>query len=159
MILVTLGTQDKPFDRLLAEVERLIDAGAIREEVVVQAGTTRYASTKMKIFDLLSMEELDKLVGECNLLITHGGVGSIISALKKNKTVIAVPRLAQYGEHVNDHQKQIIRRFGSQGCIVAAEGVEELAPALEKAKTFVPAAYESNTENMITLVGALIEKL
>ena len=52
MILVTLGTNDKSFERLLAEVERLIDLGLIREEVVVQAGKTAYQSEKMKIWDL-----------------------------------------------------------------------------------------------------------
>lgn len=152
MIFVTLGTQDKSFERLLAEVERLIDLDLIREDVVVQAGKTPYHSEKMKIFDLLTMEEMDRLTESCNLLITHGGVGSIISGLKHGKTVIAVPRLEKYKEHVNDHQTQIIRNFGSQGYIIGTEGVQGLELALEKAKTFVLTPYRSNTENMINLI-------
>ena len=152
MILVTLGTNDKSFERLLAEVERLIDLGLIREEVVVQAGKTIYHSEKMKIWDLLPMSEMEQLTKQCSLLITHGGVGSIISALKYGKRVIAVPRLEKYKEHVNDHQLQIIRNFGSSGCIIGTEGVEELENALEKAKTFVPQPYQSNTENMVDLI-------
>ena len=152
MILVTLGTNDKSFERLLAEVERLIDLGLIQEEVVVQAGKTIYHSEKMKIWDLLPMSEMEQLTKQCSLLITHGGVGSIISALKYGKRVIAVPRLEKYKEHVNDHQLQIIRNFGSSGCIIGTEGVEELENALEKAKTFVPQPYQSNTENMVALI-------
>lgn len=152
LILVTLGTNDKSFERLLAEVERLIDLGLIQEEVVVQAGKTIYHSEKMKIWDLLPMSEMEQLTKQCSLLITHGGVGSIISALKYGKRVIAVPRLEKYKEHVNDHQLQIIRNFGSSGCIIGTEGVEELENALEKAKTFVPQPYQSNTENMVDLI-------
>lgn len=157
MILVTLGTQDKSFGRLLAEVDRLIAVGVIREEVTVQAGTTEYHSENMKIRDLLPMSEMEQLTAECSLLITHGGVGSIISGLKHGKTVIAVPRLEKYKEHVNDHQTQIIRNFGSRGCIIGTEGVQDLEAALERAKTFVPAPYQSNTENMIALIRKHID--
>lgn len=152
MILVTLGTQDKSFERLLVEVERLIAQGTIREEVVVQAGETVYHSEKMKVFDLLPMSEMERLTKECSLLITHGGVGSIISGLKYGKRVVAVPRLEQYKEHVNDHQLQIIRNFSASGYIVGTEGVEDLEAALERAETFVPEQYQSNTQNMIELI-------
>ena len=157
MIFVTLGTQDKSFERLLAEVERLMELGKIQEDVIVQAGTTAYQSEKMKIYDLLPMDEMERLTGQCRLLITHGGVGSIISGLKHGKTVIAVPRLEKYKEHVNDHQTQIIRNFGSRGHIIGTEGVEELEAALEKANAFVPTAYQSNTENMIDLIKRHID--
>lgn len=157
MIFVTLGTQDKSFERLLAEVERLMELGKIQEDVIVQAGTTAYQSEKMRIHDLLPMDEMERLTGQCRLLITHGGVGSIISGLKHGKTVIAVPRLEKYKEHVNDHQTQIIRNFGSRGHIIGTEGVEELEAALEKANAFVPTAYQSNTENMIDLIKRHID--
>ena len=152
MILVTLGTNDKSFERLLTEVERLIDLGAIQEEVLVQAGKTIYHSERMKIYDLLPMNEMEQLMEQCSLLITHGGVGSIISGLKHGKCVIAVPRLEKYKEHVNDHQLQIIRNFDASGCIIGTEGVQELQAALEKAKTFAPQPYQSNTANMIDLI-------
>lgn len=158
MILVTLGTNDKPFTRLLQEVDRLIEIGTINEDVVVQAGKTKYKSDRMKIVQLVPMSEMEKLVSECSLLITHGGVGSIISGLDHDKCVIAVPRLARYGEHVNDHQLQIIRNFRKRGYIIGLECVEELPEALEKSRDFVPDKYESNVENMIALVKGFIEQ-
>ena len=48
---------------------------------------------------------------KANIVITHGGTGAIIGAVKKGKKVIAVPRLAKYGEHVDDHQLQLIKKF------------------------------------------------
>ncbi len=85
MILVLLGTQNNSFNRLLEEIEKNIDAGNIKEKVVVQAGFTKYESNKMEIFDMIPQEELEKLIKEASLVITHGGVGSIMSAVKQGK--------------------------------------------------------------------------
>ena len=157
MILVTLGTNDKTFIRLIKEIERLIQVGVINEKVVVQAGYTKYESKNMEIFDLIPYEKFDDLIAECNLLITHGGVGSIITGLKNKKVVIAVPRLEEYGEHVNNHQKEIIRNFSNAGYIIGTSGVEDLEAAMEQAKSFEPKTYTSNTNNMIALVREQIE--
>ena len=92
MIFVILGTQDKDFSRLLKEIDRLIKEKKITEKVIVQAGTTKYQSKNMKIFDLLPMTEFNRFIGKADLIITHGGVGSIMNSLKKGKKVIAVPR-------------------------------------------------------------------
>ncbi|MBQ7038463.1 MAG: hypothetical protein IJN61_05095 [Clostridia bacterium] len=158
MILITLGTNDKSFVRLLNEVQKLIDQGKITDRVVVQAGVTEFKSSTMEIFDLIPFSQFDDLINQCDLLITHGGVGSITTGLKKGKTVIAVPRLAQYGEHVNDHQLQIIDNFDKAGYIIGLADVSQLEEALVTAKTFTPNAYQSNTENMIALVKQCIEE-
>ena len=158
MILVTLGTQDKPFTRLLDAVQQLIDKGIIKDKVVVQAGCSKYESKDMEIFDLIPMDDFERLMSECDLLITHGGVGSIVSGLNKNKKVIAIPRLAKYGEHVNDHQKQIIDNFNKKEYIIGIEETDELEDALNKVKKFKPKKYESNRDNMIKLITELIEK-
>lgn len=157
MIFVTLGTQDKPFNRLLEAVQREIDNGNIKTKVVVQAGFTKFKSKKMEILDLIPMEEFDRLLDECELLITHGGVGSIIGGLKKDKKIIAVPRLAEYDEHVNDHQKQIIDNFDQAGYIIGLNDLNKLDEALEKSKEFNPNKYKSNTENMIKLIERIID--
>ncbi len=93
LIFVTLGTQDKGFSRLLKAIEKAIDSGYIKEEVIVQAGITNFESDKMKIYNLLPIDEFNNYIEKCNLLITHGGVGSILSGLKNGKKVIAAPRL------------------------------------------------------------------
>ena len=62
LIFVTLGTQDKPFNRLLEALEYQIDLGNIKEEVIVQAGLTKYESAKMKIFNLVSHDEFEKYI-------------------------------------------------------------------------------------------------
>ena len=74
MILVTLGTQDNSFERLLKEIEHLIEKGIIKDEVVVQAGNTKYKSNKMKIIDFVPQKELVEYINKSSYIITHGGV-------------------------------------------------------------------------------------
>lgn len=158
MILVMLGTQKNDFSRILKEIEKCIEEGIIKEEVIVQAGSTKYKSNKMKIFDLIAREELDKKKEEARIIITHGGVGSIVGALKMNKKVIAVPRLKCYGEHVNDHQKQIIENFNNQGYIKGIFDTKELKQAIQEIDKFTPKKFKSNTQSIINLVEDYIDK-
>lgn len=157
MILVMLGTQKNDFSRLLKEVENCINEGIIKEEVIVQAGSTKYKTEKMKIFDLISREELDRKKEEASFIITHGGVGSILSALKMNKKIIAVPRLKKYREHVNDHQKQIVENFVNQGYIKGVFDINELKDAIQSLKDFVPKKFVSNTSNIIKIIEDYID--
>ena len=158
MIFITLGTQDKGFPRLLDAVEKQIKNGNIKEEVIVQAGLTEYESKNMKIFDLVPQKEFDEYVNKANLIITHGGVGSILAGLKKGKTVIAAARLSKYKEHNNDHQLEIVKEFSKEGYILELEDFDKLDKVLEKTKTFKPKKYTSNTKNVENLVKNIIEE-
>ena len=159
MILVMLGTQNNSFHRLLEEIDRLIDKKIINEKVVVQAGYTKYSSDNMEIFGLIPQEELEKYQDNANLIITHGGVGSIIGSIKKGKKVIAVPRLHEYGEHVNDHQKQIIENFDKKGYIIGIYNVSDLEQAIEKSKKFEPKKYEASNKKMLSIIENFIDSI
>ena len=157
MTLVLLGTQNNSFHRLLEEVEKNIKNKTIQEEVIVQAGYTKFESKNMKIIDLMSKEELAEYQDKASLIITHGGVGSIISSIEKGKKVIAVPRLKKYKEHVNDHQLDIINSFNDAGYIIGIQEVSELPKALEMAKKFIPQKYVQNTGKILQIVGDFID--
>ena len=103
--------------------------------------------------------DLDEFVERADLVITHGGVGSIIMALNKNKKVIAVPRLHEYGEHVNDHQRQIIKVFSEKGYLIGLQNVEDMPEALKDIKTFVPKKYENNNHEMLNYIENFIANI
>ncbi len=145
MILVTLGTQKEPFTRLLDCIEK----SNIKEEIIVQIGHNRYNSKKMKFFDFISYDEMQKLINEASLIITHGGTGSILMPLKKGKKVIAMPRLAKYLEHVDNHQCQIVDIFVDEGYILACNDGDDLDEIYQKSLTFKPKKYISNTDRFI----------
>mgnify|MGYP000601116311 CR=1 FL=1 len=159
MILVLLGTQNNSFHRLLEEVEKNIKDGTIQEEVIVQAGYTKFQTHRMRIIDLISKEQLEKFQEEADLIITHGGVGSIISSIEKGKKVIAVPRMHEYGEHVNNHQKEIVKDFNDKGYIIGIEKVEDLKEAILKSKDFKPKKYEENNKLMLSIIENFIENI
>lgn len=159
MILVTLGTQDKSFKRLLKQIDKEIEEGNIKEEVIVQAGHTKYTSKNMKIFDFLPPEEFSKLFDKARLLITHSGIGTILGALKKEKTVIVVPRLKKYKEHTNDHQLEILKQFDKYGYIIPVYELNKLNESLKTSKSFKPNKYKSNTKSFINLIEKEIEAL
>ena len=157
MIFVTLGTQDKVFDRLLKDIDKEIAKGTIKDKVIVQAGFTKYESKNMEIFDLLDKDDFDKYIKDCDLLITHGGVGSILTGLKNNKKVIVSPRLAKYNEHMNNHQKDITNRFSEEGYILAYNEGDDLGKIIKDSKNFKPKKYLSNTKNMIKIITEYID--
>ena len=153
-----LGTQNNSFNRLLEEIDRLIKKEVIQEEVIVQAGYTKYETPNMEIFGLIPKEELKQYQQEARLIITHGGAGSIITSLQYGKKVIAVPRKHEYGEHVNNHQEEIVELFNSKGYIIGTNGVEELEQAIEKAKNFKPVQYKSDNHKMLQIIENFIDK-
>ena len=157
MILVLLGTQNNSFHRLLEEIEKNIDNENIQEEVVVQKGYTKFESKDMTIYDELPIEKFNELIEKADLVITHGGVGSIINSITRGKKVIAVPRLKKYNEHVNDHQLDIIQTFDEMGYIIGIQEVQQLGEAIKKVKEFKPKEYIKNTGNIIKIIEDFID--
>lgn len=159
MILVLLGTQHNEFTRLLKEIEECIENKLINEKVIVQAGFTKYETNKMKIFDMISKKELEEYINAANIIITHGGVGSIIMALEKDKKVIAVPRLHEYGEHVNDHQRQIVKAFSEKKYLIGIQNVEELPNALKEIEKFKPEKYKGDNKKILNIIENFIDNI
>ena len=157
MILVILGTQNKPFNRLLKAIDKQIKDGNIKDKVVVQAGQTLYKSDNMEIFDFLSMDKFDKLLKNADLIITHGGVGTILQAIRKRKKVIAVPRLSRYKEHVNDHQKQIVNEFAKNGHILKCENLSKLDEVIKESTKFTPIPYKGSNSLMMSILENYID--
>ena len=155
MIFVTLGTQDKHFPRLLEAVDKL----DIDEKIIAQIGSTDFTSNKMEIHKFLSQDEFNKYMKEARIVITHAGVGTIIYGLSNNKTMIVAPRLKKYGEHVNDHQLQILETFSKDGYIIPLIDFSELKSKIEEAKNFKPKHFESNNTNFVKHLDDEIIKL
>lgn len=145
MILVTLGTQHEQFNRLLDCIEK----SKIDDKIIVQAGYTNYKSKKMKIFDFVSYDDMEKLIAKSDLIITHGGTGSIIMAISANKKVIACPRLSKYNEHINDHQKDIVNIFSNEKYLLAFNDGDNFDKIYQKALKFNPKRFISNTEKFV----------
>lgn len=102
MIFVTIGTQE-PFDRLVKCMDGLV-AELDGVEAVAQVSHTEYPIKNMKAVSFLAPQEFNEQFSRADLIVSHAGMGTIISAMKLGKPIIIFPRLARLGEHRNDHQ-------------------------------------------------------
>lgn len=145
MIFVTVGSQKFQFDRLVEAVDSLVASGAVADGAFAQTGACTYVPTHMDHEAFLDRDGFRARMDACDVVITHGGTGAIIGAVKDGKKVIAVPRLAKFGEHVDDHQAEIVTQFGDMGLIEPCMDPAELPEAYARAlsKTYLP--YRSNT--------------
>ncbi|MBQ9514336.1 MAG: beta(1,3)galactosyltransferase EpsH [Clostridia bacterium] len=154
MIFITLGSQKFQFNRLLKKVDELIENGTINEEVFAQIGASDYKPQHFSYTEFMDNDTFSEYEKKADIVITHGGTGAIIGAVKQGKKVIAVSRLAKYGEHVDDHQVQLLRQFDDMGIIEACYDVDNLSDCYKKVlKTdYIP--YVSNTK---TIIGSIEE--
>ena len=159
MIFVTLGSQKFPFNRLLKKIDELIEAGAITEPVFAQTGASDYIPKHYAYQPFLDRDTFSEYMSRCDTVITHGGTGAIIGAVKKGKKVIAVPRLAKYGEHVDDHQLQLIGQFCDLNLICGLQSCEELEQALQYIQTADFQPYTSNTEKIIEQIALFLRTI
>ena len=150
MIFVTLGTQKFQMNRLIKAVDEI--ALSVKEEIFIQRGFSDYVPKNCKYVDFLDADKYDEKISKCSILITHAGVGTIITAINNKKPIIVVPRMNKYLEHVDDHQCQIASAFSSKGCVLECRDTNRLKEYIDKAKSFDFQPYklgESNIEETI----------
>ncbi|WP_055666497.1 PssE/Cps14G family polysaccharide biosynthesis glycosyltransferase [Desnuesiella massiliensis] len=156
MIFITLGSQKFQFNRVLKEVDKLIEKGVIKEQVYAQIGYSDYKPKNYSYENFVDRNTFSKFMDNCDLLITHGGTGAIITGVKKEKKVIAIPRLKKYGEHVDDHKLDIVSQFKDMGFIYAVYDVQELGEALTLIRGMSFKRYHSNTTAVIQIIDDFI---
>ena len=157
MIFVTLGSQKFQFNRLLIEIDRLIEEKYITDKVFSQIGYSDYKPNHYDYKEFLDRDEFSNIMDQSDIVITHGGTGAIIGAVKKEKKVIAVPRLSQYGEHVDDHQLQIVSQFNQNNLIKTCD-VSDIKEALLDIKQHTFEKFESNTDVIINSIDQFIKE-
>lgn len=159
-IFITLGSQKFQFNRLLIAVDKLCEKNIIcGDDVFAQTGYSDYVPRNFSYNNFLDREEFSVEMGKADIVITHGGTGAIIGAVKKGKKVIAVPRRAKYGEHVDDHQLQLVGQFKELDLICECDDTNELADAIEKVEYTKYAVYKSNTEQILNSIEKYIKTL
>lgn len=156
MIFITLGSQKFQFNRILIEIDKLVKEGKITQDVFAQIGYSDYKPKNYKYKEFLDREEFSKLMRLSRIVITHGGTGAIIGAVKQGKKVIAIPRLAKYGEHVDDHQVEITNQFKEMNLIESIDNVELLYNAISEIYKSEFNVYKSNTDRIIETIEKFI---
>ena len=152
MILVTCGTQQQQFTRLFEYVEQL----NVDDEVIMQLGHTQF-NTRYQSYDFSTSFEED--IKRADIIITHGGVGTIMNGLLNNKKVIVVPRLSKYNEHVDDHQLEITNKLTNLGYIYSANSFEELKKLIDNIDQLSFKPYISSNKEFNQKLNSLLVEL
>lgn len=158
MIFITLGSQKFQFNRLLIEIDRLVGDGMIKDEVFAQIGYSDYIPKNYKYKEFFDRNEFKICMEMCDVVITHGGTGAIIGAIKQEKKVIAIPRLKKFGEHVDNHQLQITNQFKEMELIEVVDNIENLYESIKNIKELKFKKYVSNTNTIIRSIDEFICK-
>lgn len=159
MIFITLGSQKFQFNRLLKAVDALIENQTITEPVFAQIGASDYEPVNYKYERFMDREAFSKMEGQADIVITHGGTGAIIGAVKQGKTVIAVPRLAIYGEHVDDHQLQLLKEFENMNIILVCRDVAELGEVYKRRNDVKLNSYDSNQMTIVEDIDGYLKDI
>lgn len=161
MIFVTVGTHEQQFDRLVKAVDDLVADSTIAEPVFQQTGYSDYVPTHCEHSQFVPAARMKELMQEADVVITHGGPSSFIEAMAAGKAPVVVPRRADVGEHVNDHQADFVRIVAErQGGIVPVYDVAELPQAIAKAREMSKGeAFHSHNAEFCRELTRLIEEL
>jgi UDP-N-acetylglucosamine transferase subunit ALG13 len=124
-VLITVGTNEAPFDRLVHAA-----AGLGEEPVVVQHGASNVRPHGARCLDYLPFDDLDRLIGSSRVVVTHAGIGSVATALSHGRRPVIVPRLRRLGEAVDDHQVFFARKLEEAGLATVIEDVARLPAAV-----------------------------
>lgn len=162
MVFVTVGTHEQPFDRLVRAVDALVAGGTLREGVFVQTGYCTYEPEHCEWERFVPALEMRSRMEAADVVVTHGGPSSFIEAMAAGKVPVVVPRLARFGEHVNDHQEAFVRLVAErQGGIVPVYDVADLADAIKEARRLSRsgAGFRSHNAEFCEELRKMIERL
>jgi UDP-N-acetylglucosamine transferase subunit ALG13 len=130
VIFVVTGTEIHPFDRLIREVDRLRETGAIKDEVFVQLGHTRHEPKSCRWERFIGFGEMCEAIQSADLVVAHAGAGTALLCLQYRKRPILVPRRPEFGEHIDAHQHLFAMRLHQMGLASTVLDIEGLSAAI-----------------------------
>lgn len=133
MIFVTVGTHYLSFDRLIKKMDEI--APKLNDEVIMQIGHTDYAPKNTKWFNFIEVEKIQDYYQNADVIIAHSGAGTLLDSLLFEKPIIAVPRLKEFGEHIDDQQLELAEALANMNKIIPVYNVEKLEENIIKAKS------------------------
>jgi UDP-N-acetylglucosamine transferase subunit ALG13 len=157
LLFATVGAT-LPFDRLVAAVADLHRQGRIGERVVAQTGEGGLQPDGLECHATLPFETMLATLRQADIVVCHGGTGSLITALREGCRVIAIPRRFERGEHYDDHQAEITQAFADRGLILVADTADDLARALEQARAREPVMVTSDPAALAEHLSTLLAK-
>lgn len=128
MIFLTVGTQ-LPFDRLVRSVDDWCKTTGSSDIFgqIADPGRDGYQPRHFEWQAFVEPEEFKHRFDEAQFIVSHAGMGSIITALTLNKPIVIMPRRAALNEQRNDHQLSTVARFSNRPGVYAADDESKIS--------------------------------
>lgn len=124
MIFVAVGTQF-PFNRLIETVDQWL-AQHQDETAFAQIATGSYQPQHMPWQNFMDAESYQAKIAQATVIVSHAGMGNIITACEQQIPIIVMNRQYQLGEHRNDHQADGLKWMAKLAGVYAAPTQTEL---------------------------------
>jgi UDP-N-acetylglucosamine transferase subunit ALG13 len=102
------------------------------EEVFGQIGNATYLPHNFKTSQFMGQAEFDEHFKAARIVIAHAGMGTILTAMREEKTLIVMARKAELSEHRNDHQRGTVKQMSELPGIYAVESAEDIQAILAR---------------------------
>ena len=159
LVFVTVGTDHHPFDRLVAWGDEWVRSGRNRgTDCLIQSGTSKAPETA-KFNDYIRYDEMIAAMDRSIAVVSHGGPATIMDARRAGRVPIVVPRNADLGEHVDNHQRRFAARMAELGQIHLPATMEELFDLLDQAMADPDAFSLSESGEHIAAAVATFEEM
>jgi len=134
VILVTVGLHGQPFERLVRAADGM--AALTCEPVIIQRGVARYVPTHAAWFDAIPARQMEALIAQARVLVSHAGAGSVLAALRARVPLVLVARLRRWRESIDDHQLQLAEALARRGRVLVLSDPSPVAllRAVERAE-------------------------
>ena len=139
----SVGTDHHPFPRFLAWVADAV--AQVGVDAIVQRGATAELAG-LDTVEFMAAEELLALMEGADIVVCHGGPGTIAAALRCGHVPIVIARDPAQGEHVDDHQQRYTRKLRESGTIELPANRDEFLALVRAARPRDAAAIASNAE-------------
>jgi UDP-N-acetylglucosamine--N-acetylmuramyl-(pentapeptide) pyrophosphoryl-undecaprenol N-acetylglucosamine transferase len=155
LVFATVGAT-LSFDRMVETVSQLKASGEIHEDLVIQTGIGGLMPPGLEAYETLPFDRMLSYLRDADIVICHGGTGSLITALREGCRTIVMPRLFEKGEHYDNHQKEITNAFAARGLVSTANNLEELAQALKDSRARAPVLATTNPARLIGHLASIL---
>lgn len=156
MIFATVGTQ-LPFDRLVRTLDEWASQNP-QEEIFAQIGRTEYAPRHMRWERAIPANTFRAMIQNCNTVVAHAGMGTIISAVELGRRVVVMPRRAELNEHRNDHQLATVERLRHLSGLEVAQDCQTLKQLLDHSSDVASLSRLVESSNLL-VSDQLIRKI
>lgn len=141
MILVTVGMQ-LGFDRLIEAMDAL--APGLETPVVAQIGRGSYVPQNMEAHTSIPPQDFEAMVAASKVIVSHAGIGSVLTAARHSKPIVLFPRRASLGEHRNDHQLATVANLSDRPGILVAETEGDLKEQIYRGLAYGEVSYRAS---------------